>query len=73
MASAWGFARPIFEVEQYFLEGKELKRTAKRFVRIILKLQCYYHLEIYSGKWMEYMEIHELAASEEMFFWQVRN
>ena len=43
------------------------------FVRIILKLQCYYHLEIYSGKWMEYMEIHELAASEEMFFWQVRN
>lgn len=52
----------FFEVEQYFLKNKELKRMAKRFVRIILKLQCYYHLEIYSGKWMEHMEIDELAA-----------
>ena len=52
----------FFEVEQYFLDGKELKRMAKRFVRIILKLQCYYHLEIYSGQWMEHMEIRELAA-----------
>ena len=52
----------FFEVERYFLEGKELRRTAKRFVRIILKLQCYYHLEIYSGKWMEHMEIRELAT-----------
>lgn len=52
----------FFEVEQYFLESKELKRLAKRFVRIILKLQCYYHLEIYSGKWLGHMEIRELAA-----------
>lgn len=52
----------FFEVERYFLEGKEFKRTAKRFVRIILKLQCYYHLEMYCGKLMEHMEIRELAA-----------
>lgn len=38
-----------------------------------MNLQCYYHLEIYSGKWMEHMEIRELAASEGMFFRQVRN
>ena len=43
----------FFEVEQYFLNHYSRYGWRDRFIRIILKVMCYYQISIYCGEWME--------------------
>jgi len=40
-------AEQYFSVEDYFLRPEELRAFAKKIVRVMLKLSCYYGMEIY--------------------------
>lgn len=59
---AKAFAERFFEVEEYFLQGNEWERIKESFVRILLKLQCYYGFKVYDEKWHEDFSINELAV-----------
>lgn len=52
-----------FDAEQFFLKEKELKGIAKSFVRIVLKLLCYFPFEIYTGEyeWQPEARCNEIA------------
>lgn len=39
------------EIEEYYLQERELEIFAEKMVNIILKIQCYHEFEIYHGKW----------------------
>ncbi len=39
----------FFRVEQYFLGGKELEAMADSFARVLLKLWCYFPMDVYQG------------------------
>ena len=39
------------EIEEYYLQEKELEKFTEKMVNIILKIQCYHEFEIYHGKW----------------------
>ena len=58
---AKAFAERFFEVEEYFLQGNEWERIKESFVRILLKLQCYYDFKVYNENWHEEFSINELA------------
>ena len=58
---AKAFVERFFEVEEYFLQGNEWERIKESFVRILLKLQCYYGFKVYDEKWHEEFSINELA------------
>ncbi len=51
----------FLEVEEYFLRGNEWERIKKSFIRILLKLQCYYFFKFYNEKWYEELSVNELA------------
>lgn len=55
------FAERFFEVEEYVLQGNEWERIKESFVRLLLKLQCYYTFKFYNEKWYEKLSIKELA------------
>ena len=39
------------EIEEYYLQERELEIFAEKMVNIILKIQCYHEFEIYHGEW----------------------
>ena len=43
----------FFEVEQYFLNHYSRYGWRDRFIRIILKVMCYYQISIYWSEWIE--------------------
>ena len=43
----------FFEVENYFLSHAECYGLQDRFIRIILKIMCYYPVSAYWGEWVE--------------------
>ena len=43
----------FFEVENYFLNHAECYGLQDRFIRIILKIMCYYPVSAYWGEWVE--------------------
>ncbi|MCI5596748.1 MAG: hypothetical protein MR380_08600 [Lachnospiraceae bacterium] len=52
----------FFEIEQFFLKGKEMGNIADKFSRIILKLCCYYDFEVFYEEWFDDIDIDELDA-----------
>lgn len=52
----------FFEVEQFFLRGRELVLTAERFRRIILKMCCYYKHDVYLEQWLKGCPMEKLAG-----------
>jgi hypothetical protein len=45
------FQGSFFEIEEYFLNSKELVNIADKFTRIILKLLCYFKADIFTDQW----------------------
>ena len=43
----------FFEVEHYLLNNYERYGLKDKYVRIILKLMCYYRVSVYWGEWIE--------------------
>lgn len=43
----------FFKVENYLLNNYERYGLRDRFIRIILKLMCYYRVAVHWGEWME--------------------
>lgn len=49
------------KVESYFLNGPESERIAGKFTRIVLKLSCYYKIEICENeRWFSFKSCHKL-------------
>lgn len=45
--------RQFFEVETYLLNNDERYGLRDKYIRIILKLMCYYRVSVYQGEWIE--------------------
>ena len=50
------------EIEEYYLQERELEIFAEKMVNIILKVQCYHEFEIYHGKWYRKVLPDQLAV-----------
>ena len=49
------------EIEEYYLQEKELNRFAEKIVNIIIKIQGYHEFEIFCGTWQHNVVPGELA------------
>lgn len=49
------------EIEEYYLQEKELEKFTEKMVNIILKIQCYHEFEIYHRKWYRKVSPVQLA------------
>ena len=51
----------FFDIEQYFMSNTEIKNHALKIIRIILKLYCYFHFDIYCRQWFGSIEVKQLT------------
>ena len=58
----------FFKVENYLLNNYERYGLRDKYIRIILKLMCYYRVSVHWGDWIEQPTSEQIAWSEGMFF-----
>lgn len=46
----------FFKIENYFLNEYERYGIREKFIRILLKVMCYYPVSVYCGKWIDQPE-----------------